>query len=113
VTSVNSIGPEGRTGLGLGDGDGAATTSLGWAADGALEDVSLHAEQREARQTNRQYVSRLCSVTLIFLNLAVPYRSDTSYRSYSCTARLQPDYDQQSRRANDEEGIERCVYHLV
>src|SRR6266536_2745859 len=54
VTSVNSIGPEGRTGLGLGDGEAAATSSLGWAAVGAFEEVSL---QAETRQTRRQYVS--------------------------------------------------------
>src|SRR6266496_5718144 len=57
VTSVNSIGPEGRTGLGLGDGEAAATSSLGWAAVGAFEEVSLQAETRHTRQTRRQYVS--------------------------------------------------------
>src|SRR6266478_2867351 len=93
VTSANSIGPEGRTGLGLGDGEGAATASLGWAAIGTFEDVSLQAEPRHAIQTRRQHVSRLCSGTLIFLNLAVPYRSDTFNRSYSWS-RLQPDFDQ-------------------
>jgi hypothetical protein len=78
------MGPEGRGGLGLGDGDGAATASLGWAA-GAFEDVSLQAETRHARQTRRQHVNRLCSVNLIFLNLAVPYTSNRSYRSYYWT----------------------------
>jgi hypothetical protein len=32
VTSVNSIGPEGRGGVGLGDGDAAATVSVAGAA---------------------------------------------------------------------------------
>src|SRR5438552_7284825 len=102
------MGPEGRIGLGLGDGEGAATTSPD-CTGGAFGDVSLQAEDSEPRQTRTQHVKHLCSVTLIFF---MPYRSNRSNRSYYWP-RLQPDFEQQSGRPNDEERIKPRVYHLV
>lgn len=49
VTSENSIGPDGRTGLGLGEGDGVVAAELDSTAAGAFEDDSLQAVNMKAR----------------------------------------------------------------
>ncbi len=48
VTSTNSIGPLGRGGLGLGEGDGVMDASVDWEATGAFEEVLVQAEKKMA-----------------------------------------------------------------
>src|SRR4051794_7454072 len=56
VTSVNSIAPDGRGGVGLGEGDAAATCSAAVFAAGAVGAACLHAESNRPTQIKRQYL---------------------------------------------------------
>ncbi|MGI9165317.1 MAG: hypothetical protein ACR2G5_02845 [Pyrinomonadaceae bacterium] len=48
VTSENSIGPDGRTGLELGEGDGVVAAALDSTAAGVFGDDSLQAANMKA-----------------------------------------------------------------
>jgi hypothetical protein len=54
VTSVNSIGPDGRGGVGLGEGEAAATCSAGAFADGAFATGCLHEASNTPKHTKRK-----------------------------------------------------------
>jgi hypothetical protein len=64
VTSLNSIGPEGRGGVGVGVGDPAsAVTSLDGAGAGVSEDDCLQPEIRKPRQNKRQQARLRATIT--------------------------------------------------
>src|SRR5690242_7905225 len=56
VTSVNSIGPDGRGGVGLGDGDAAASCSAGELDVGATVAGCLQEVSKRATHTRRGYL---------------------------------------------------------
>lgn len=59
VTSVNSMGPDGRGGVGLADGTGVWLTISGEAAPGAVGAGCLHPENRENKLSSRQKMIEL------------------------------------------------------
>ncbi|MGH9957384.1 MAG: hypothetical protein ACREBC_09675 [Pyrinomonadaceae bacterium] len=48
--SANSIGPDGRGGLGLGEGDAATASSLDGAVPGVVEEEFLQAENKMVKK---------------------------------------------------------------
>ena len=82
-TSVNSIGPEGRGGVGLATGEGVWFAT---SAEGAVTGVadSLHAATRSNETSSEQNMTRRCRISLKFLqgvyeNLVTPLRRSVMF----------------------------------
>ena len=60
VTSVNSMGPEGRGGVGLGDGEAAAVCSAGVLVVGPVEAGCLQETRRRTRNKKGAVTSDRC-----------------------------------------------------
>jgi len=103
VTSVNSIGPDGRGGVGLalGEGDGVTAASVCCAVMGAsvfLQDVRI------------EIVAMNISARIIRIReLKTPgLLSTNSFILF----RFPPNLDQIRCGSHDKQRIERCVHHL-
>src|SRR2546421_12709053 len=101
VTSVNSIGPDGRGGVGLGDGDAAADCSAEEFAAGAWAACCLHPTSRNIATKRHKNHKDLLKIIYAFC------------ASLWLAQLLQPDLDQHCRWTNQEQCVEWRVEQLI
>src|SRR5688500_11996655 len=99
VTSVYSTGPDGRGGVGLGEGDAIATCSVDVLATGAAGGGCLHAPSDTTQIKRHKASHRL-------------HRS-RKLRRHSSFPRLQPNLNQHRCWTNDEQRIKRSVDYMI